>query len=168
MKDIQTDLSKIVEKIIKIRIDDIISKGNLNEKISNQIKDVNEIIAKEVKIKKYKKEKKNIPKEDKVLNEYTLYIKDVTGIIKENPNLNYLPNNIVNKIKNCKDKDRKVQFKEFSSVWNGLDKEIKNKYKQLCKNKDLTNNKYNEIVGKPQTPKTPRKRKSKESLKGSS
>lgn len=165
MKDIQTNLNKVVEKIIKLRIDDIIIKGNLNEKTSIKIKDINENIAKEVKIKKPKKEKKIIPKEDKILNEYTLFIKDVSGIIKEKPNLNYLPNNVVNKIKSSKNKIAKEQFKDFSYVWNELDKEIKDKYKKLCQNKDLTNNKYNEIVGNPQIPKIARKKKSKESLK---
>lgn len=89
----------------------------------------------------------------------------MSGIIKEKPNLNYLPNSAINKIKSCKDKIAKEQFKTFSSVWNELDIEIKDKYKKLCQNKDLTNNKYNEIVGKPQTSKIVRKKKSKESLK---
>lgn len=165
MKDIQTILNKTIEKIIKLRIDDIIVKSNLNEKVSIKIKDINENISKEVKTKKPKKEKKTIPKEDRILNEYTLYIKDMSGIIKEKPNLNYLPNSSINKIKSCKDKIAKEQFKTFSSVWNELDIEIKDKYKKLCQNKDLTNNKYNEIVGKPQTPKIARKKKSKDSLK---
>lgn len=165
MKDIQTTLNKTIEKIIKLRIDDIIVKSNLNEKTSIKIKDINENISKEVKIQKTKKVKKKIPKEDRILNEYTLYIKDMSGIIKEKPNLNYLPNSAINKIKSCKDKIAKEQFKTFSSVWNELDIEIKDKYKKLCQNKDLTNNKYNEIVGKPQTSKIVRKKKSKESLK---
>lgn len=165
MKDIRTDLNRAIEKFIKLRIDDIIIKGNLNEKTTIKIKDVNESIVKEAKIKKQKKEKKKIPKEDKVLNEYTLYIKDVSAIIKEKPNLYYLPNNSVNKIKNCKNKIAKEQFKVFGSVWNELDKEIKDKYKTLCQNKDLTNNKYNEMVGKSQIPKIPKKKKSKESVK---
>jgi hypothetical protein len=161
----QKDLNKSIEKIIKLRIEDIVLKSNLDEKIGNQIIDINEGISKEIKIKKYKKDKKDIPKEDKILNEYTLYIKDVTEIIKEKNNLNYLPNNIVNKIKKSKDKSAKDKFKDFSIIWNELDKEIKDNYKQLCKNKDFTNNKYSETVVKGQTPKTPRKRKSKESLK---
>jgi hypothetical protein len=163
----QKDLNKAIEKIIKLRIEDIVLKSNLDDKIGNQIRDINEDISKEIKIKKTKNDKKIIPKEDKILNEYTLYIKDVTEIIKDKNNLNYLPNNIVNKIKKCKDKNAKDQFKDFSSIWNELDKEIKDNYKQLCKNKDFTNNKYSETVGKAQTPKTPRKRKSKETLKES-
>ena len=55
MKDIQTILNKTIEKIIKLRIDDIIVKSNLNEKVSIKIKDINENISKEVKIKKRKK-----------------------------------------------------------------------------------------------------------------
>jgi hypothetical protein len=161
----QKDLNKAIEKIIKLRIEDIVLKSNLDDKIGNQIIDINEDISKEIKIKKSKKDKKNIPKEDKILNEYTLYIKDVTEINKEKNNLNYLPNNIVNKIKKSKDKSAKEQFKDFSTIWNELDKEIKDNYKQLCKNKDFTNNKYYETVVKRQTPKTPRKIKSKESLK---
>lgn len=165
--NIQKDLNKAIEKIIKLRIEDIVLKSNLDDKIGNQIRDVNEDISKEMKVEKSKKDKKIIPKEDKILNEYTLYIKDVTEIIKEKNNLNYLPNNIVNKIRKCKDKSGKEQFKDFSSIWNELDKEIKDNYKQLCKNKDFTNNKYSETVEKGQTPKTPRKRKSKETLKES-
>lgn len=165
MKDIQTTLNKTIEKIIKLRIDDIIVKSNLNEKTSIKIKNINENISKEIKIQKTKKVKNKIPKEDRILNEYTLYIKDMSGLIKEKPNLNYLPNSAINKIKSCKDKIAKEQFKTFSSVWNELDIEIKDKYKKLCQNKDLTNNKYNEIVGKSQTPKIARKKKSKESLK---
>lgn len=164
MKDIYKDLDKVIEKIIKIRIDDIIIKGNLNEKTSTEIKNINENIIKEIKIKKPKKIKNKIPKEDKILNEYTLFIKDVSEIIKENPNLNYLPNNIINKIKNSKDKIAKEQFKDFGSIWNDLNKEIKDKYKKLCQNKDFTNNKYNKIVEKSGTQKIPRKKKSKENL----
>lgn len=165
MKDMQKDLIKIVEKIIKLRIEDIIKKGNLNEKTSNEIININKIISNEVKVKKTKKNKKDVPKDEKIMNPYTLYIKDVTNIIKEKSNLNYLSNEIINKIKDCKDKKRSEQFKEFSMIWNELDDSIKNKYKKLCQNKDFTNVKYNEMVGKVSTPKTPRKKKSKESLK---
>lgn len=165
--NIQKDLNKAIEKIIKLRIEDIILKSNLDDKIGNQIIDINEDISKEMKIIKSKKDKKNIPKEDKILNEYTLYIKDVTEIIKDKNNLNYLPNNIVNKVKKCKGKSAKEQFKDFSTIWNELDKEIKDNYNQLCENKDFTNNKYSETVVKGQAHKTPRKRKSKETLKES-
>lgn len=162
---VQRELAKIIEKIIKLRIEDIIKKGELNVKTSDEIKNINKDIENETKIKKSKSIKKSIPKDEKILNPYNLYIKDVTGIIKNKTNLNYLSNNIINKIKNYEDKNRKEQFKEFGIIWKELNDETKNKYKKLCQNKDFTNIRYNDMVGKILTPKIPRKKKSKESLK---
>lgn len=161
-------VENIIEKIIKLRIDNIIEKSNLNTEIADKIKGINENIKNETKIKNRKKsknEKKHISKDDKKMNPYTLYIKDVTNIIKGKHNLNYLPNNIISEINIYKDKTRSEQFKGFSIIWNGLNNEIKNKYKELCQNKDFTNFKYNKIVEKASTHKLPRKNKSKESLK---
>lgn len=162
---VQRELAKIIEKIIKLRIEDIIKKGELNVKTSDEIKNINKDIENETKIKKSKSIKKSIPKDEKILNPYNLYIKDVTGIIKNKTNLNYLSNNIINKIKNYEDKNRKEQFKEFGIIWKELNDETKDKYKKLCQNKDFTNIRYNDMVGKISTPKIPRKKKSKESLK---
>lgn len=162
---VQRELIKIIEKIIKLRIDDIIKKGELNVKTGDEIKNINKDIKNETKINKIKSIRKSIPKDEKILNPYTLYIKDVTGIIKNKPNLNYLPNNIVNRIKNYKDKNRKEQFKEFGIIWKELNDETKDKYKKLCQNKDFTNIRYNEMVEQISTQKIPRKKKSKESLK---
>lgn len=162
---VQRELAKIIEKIIKLRIEDIIKKGELNVKTSDEIKNINKDIENETKIKKTKSIKKSIPKDEKILNPYTLFIKDVTGIIKNKTNLNYLSNNIVNRIKNYEDKNRKEQFKEFGIIWKELNDETKDKYKKLCQNKDFTNIRYNDMVGKISTPKIPRKKKSKESLK---
>jgi hypothetical protein len=162
---VQRELTKIIEKIIKLRIDDIIKKGELNVKTGDEIKNINKDIKNETKINKIRSIRKSIPKDEKILNPYTLYIKDVTGIIKNKPNLNYLPNNIVNRIKNYKDKNRKEQFKEFGIIWKELNDETKDKYKKLCQNKDFTNIRYNEMVEKISTQKIPRKKKSKESLK---
>lgn len=162
---VQRELAKIIEKIIKLRIEDIIKKGELNVKTSDEINKINKDIENETKIKKSKSIKKSIPKDEKILNPYNLYIKDVTGIIKNKTNLNYLSNNIINKIKNYEDKNRKEQFKEFGIIWKELNDETKDKYKKLCQNKDFTNIRYNDMVGKISTPKIPRKKKSKESLK---
>lgn len=54
------------------------------------------------------------------------------------------------------------KFKEFARIWKILDEETKNKYKNLCQNKNFTNGKYNELVIK--TPKQIRKKKSKENI----
>lgn len=165
----QKELNKVINKLFKIRINDIIIKGELDEETGDKIKNVNNDIENEMKTKKIinikKNVKKTIPKDEKKMNAYNLYIKDVTNIIKDKPNLNYLPNNIINRIKNYKDKNPADQFKEFSIIWNELSDDIKNKYKKLCQDKDFTNIKYNEIVGKVSTPKIPRKKKSKDSLK---
>jgi hypothetical protein len=165
MKDIHTELNKTIEKIFKIRLDEIIEKSNLNEDIINKIKDTNDTIAKGNRLIKNKKEKNNIEKKDKKLSTYTIFVKDANCIIKNNDNLNYLPNDIVTEIRKLKDKLAKEQFKELGILWKKLDDNTINKYKNLVKNKDFTNEKYNNIVGKPQTPKMPRKKKSKESLK---
>lgn len=158
MSNIYIELNKSIEKIISLRINEIIEKTNLNEKISNKIKDVNNIIVKDNKTIKNKKIKRNIvEKEHKKLSIYTTFVKDANNIIKNNPYLNYLPNDIVSEIKKLKEKSAKDQFKE-------LDNNIINKYKELTKDKEFTNEKYNNIVGKVQTPKTVRKKKSKESL----
>lgn len=164
MKSIYNDLNKIIEKIIDLRIDDIIEKGNIDKKISEQIININKNITKDVKIKD-KNVKKNIPKDEKILTLYTAFIKDSNNITKNKDNLNYLPNNIINKIKSYENKSAKEQFKEFSIIWKGLDDNIKNKYKDLCKDKHFTNADYNNIANKLQSPKAIRKKKSKESLK---
>ena len=165
MKDIHKELNKTIEKIFKIRLDEIIEKSNLNEDIINKIKDTNDTIAKGSRLIKNKKEKNNIEKKDKKLSTYTIFVKDANCIIKNNDNLNYLPNDIVTEIRKLKDKTAKEQFKKLGILWKKLDDNTINKYKNLVKNKDFTNEKYNNIVGKPQTPKMPRKKKSKESLK---
>lgn len=166
MKDIQKEFKKVVEKIIDLRIEDIIKQGNFDNKVNNDIINTNKIISNEkIKTKNIKSLKKNIPKDEKKMNPYTLYIKDVTNIIKNKNNLNYLSNEIINKVKVSKDKKRNEQFRDFSIIWNELPNEIKNKYKELCKNKDFTNEKYDKLIGKPSTTKVPKKKKSKESLK---
>lgn len=161
-------VENIIEKIIKLRIDNIIEKSILNTEIADKIKGINESIKNETKIKNRKKsknEKKRISKDDKKMNPYTLFIKDVTNIIKGKHNLNYLPNNIISEINIYKDKTRSEQFKGFSIIWNGLNNEIKNKYRELCQNKDFTNFKYNKIIEKISTQELPKKKKIKESLK---
>lgn len=167
MKDVQTELNKTIEKILKIRLDEIIEKSNLNEDIINKIKDTNDTIAKrntQTKNKK-NKNKNNIEKKDKKLSIYTIFVKDANCIIKNNDNLNYLPNDIVTEIKKLKNKPAKEQFRELGVIWKRLDVNTTNKYKNLIKNKDFTNEKYNNMVEKTQTPKMPRKKKSKETLK---
>lgn len=165
MKDNYTELNKTIEYLIKLRLNEIIEKTNLNEKTINEIKDMNDVIMKENKTNKNKTEKTNIEKKDKKLSVYTLFIKDANCIIKDKPNLNYLHNDVIIEIRNLKDKPAKEHFKELGIIWKNLDVNIINKYRNLTKNKDFTNEKYNEISGKPQTPKPLRKKKSKESLK---
>jgi hypothetical protein len=161
MDNMERKIANLIEKIINIRIDDILEKSNLSIEINNKIKEENKNIVNE---KKVKKVKKTIPKDDKIMNPYTLYVKDATNMMKDISHLNYLQD-YIKKIKDCKNKRRNEQFKEFSIIWNNLDNEVKNKYINLCQNKDFSNSKYNEMVKKTSTPKIPRKKKSKESLK---
>jgi hypothetical protein len=165
MKDNYTELNRTIEKLIKLRLNEIIEKTKLNEKAINEIQDINDVIMKENKTNKNKRKKTNIEKKDKKLFAYTLFIKDANCIIKDKTNLNYLPNDVIIEIRKIKDKPAKEHFKELGITWKKLDVNILNKYKNLTKNKDFTNEKYNEISGKPQTPKPLRKKKSKESLK---
>lgn len=158
-------LINIIEKFIKLRIDNIIEKSDLDIETSNKIKDINKNIENENKIKINRKNKKTISKDEKVMNPYTLYIKDATNIMKEELHLNYLEDEDINKIKNCKNKKRNEQFKELSIIWNKLDNDKKDKYIVLCKNRDFSNTKYKETVEKSSSPKIKRKKKSKESLK---
>jgi phage-related tail protein len=164
MKSIHNDLNKIIEKIIDLRINNIIDKGNIDKKIGEQIINVNKNITKDVKIKD-KKVKKNTPKDEKILTLYTAFIKDSKNIANNKNNLNYLPNSIIDKIKSYENESAREQFKDFSIIWKGLDDNIKNKYKDLCKDKHFTNADYDNIVNKLQSPKTIKKKKSKESLK---
>lgn len=159
MKYIYNDLNKTIEKIIKLRIDDIIEKSDLSEKISNNIKNTNDIIVKDIKTVKEKKVKSNIKKH---FTGYICFIKDVTNIIKSKPSLKYLSNDIVSQIETYKYKNAREQFKEFGNIWKNLDNKTKDKYNRLCQDKNFTNEKYEEIVNKSNVLK---KKKSKESLK---
>jgi hypothetical protein len=163
MKDNYTSLNNIIEKLINLRLNEIIEKVDLNEKLINKIKDTNNIIANENKM--IKKKKNNVEKKDKKLSIYTTFVKDANNIIKDNPNLNYVPNDVAIELNKLKNKPAKEQFKELGIIWKTLDNKIVNKYKDLTKNNEFTNEKYNETVGKTQTPKIPRKKKSKDSLK---
>lgn len=164
--NMEKKLVNLIEKFINIRIDDIIEKGSLDIEISNQIKNTNNNIVKEIKPQKprEKKNKKSIPKDEKIMNPYTLFVKDSTNMMKDMSHLNYLQN-YIKKIKDCKNKPCNEQFREFSNIWNNLDEDTKKKYINICQNKDFSNNRYNEIVGKTSTAKIPRKKKSKDSLK---
>lgn len=64
MKDNYTELNKTIEYLIKLRLNEIIEKTNLNEKTINEIKDMNDVIMKENKTNKNKTEKTNIEKKD--------------------------------------------------------------------------------------------------------
>lgn len=147
MKDIYKDLYKTIEKIVNLRIEDIIEKGDFNEKTKRNIKNTNEIIVKDInkdiKIIKGRKRKNN---SSKILTGYTCFVKDASNIIKNEPSLKYLPNDIILKIETYKNKSAKEQFKEFGDTWKNMDDKIKNKYKKICQNKDFTKEKYNEIV----------------------
>lgn len=164
MRSIDKDLNKTIEKIVDLRINEIIEKGNIDKKIGEQIININKNIAKDVK-NKNKNVKKSIPKDEKTLTLYTAFIKDSSNIVNNKNNLNYLPNSIINKIKSYENKSAKEQFKEYSIVWKELDDNIKSKYKDLCKDKNFTNANYDNIVNKIQNHKVIRKKKSKETLK---
>jgi hypothetical protein len=140
-------INKCIEKIIELRIDDIVQKSNLGLEVENEIKNTNKNILIEQK-KSIKKKQKYDSKIRKYLTGYTAYVKDVSQIVKDEPTLNYLPNNIINHIKTLKSKKANDQFKEFGILWNELDDDIKNKYKKICKDKDFTKDKYEDIVKK--------------------
>lgn len=141
------DLNKVIEKIIKIRIEDIIEKGKINDETGNKIKDINEHIIKNNKFKiKNKSHKKSIPKDERVLKPRTLCIKDMSRVIKNEPHLCYLSDDIIKKINNYKDKPQSEKLKLYNNIWKELNAKIKDKYEKLCENKDLTNGKYNKIV----------------------
>lgn len=157
------DLNNLIEKFIRIRINSIIEKSNLDEKTVNEIKVINENIVKDNKKIKNRKKTLKLEKKDKKLIAYTTYIKDANNIIKNNPTLNYLPQKNITQINKLKDeKDNRIKLKELSKIWKNIDDETINKYKELTKNKDFTNEKYNILIGKSLTPKIPRKKKSKE------
>lgn len=146
------DLTNIIEKIIKLRINNIIEKSDLDEKISNQIKYINENIVKDNKQNKKNKKKEKVEKKDKKLISYTTYIKDANNVIKGNPTLNYLPQKYITQINKLKDeKDNRIRLKELSKIWKGIDDITINKYKDLTKDKTFTNEKYNKLIGKPLT-----------------
>lgn len=158
------NLTNLLEKIIKLRINNIIEKSNLDEKTINEIKSVNENIEKNN--KKYNKQKvKHIKKDkkDKILSAYNTYIKDANNVIKNNPTLNFLSTTTITQINKIKEeKDNKIRLTKLSIIWKTLDNNIINKYKELTKDKNFTNEKYNNLIEKPLTPKIVRKKKSKE------
>jgi hypothetical protein len=164
MKDIRSDLYNLTEKLIKLRIDDIIEKGNIDNDTSIKIKNINNEISKDIKKNKKIKNKKVIPVDDKKLTIYTVFIKDSFNIINNKLTLNYLPNDIETKIKLYKDKKPSEQMKSLSEIWKTIGNDVKMKYKTLTKDKNFTNSKYNEKVVS-QSNKTVRKKRSKESLK---
>lgn len=154
--NMERQLTKLIENFIKLRIDNIIEKSDLDEKICNEIKTINENI---VKNDKQDKKRKKVEKKDKKLWAYTTYIKDANNVIKGNPTLNYLSQKYINQINKFKDeKDNKIKLKELSKIWKTIDDATMNKYKELTKDKTFTNEKYNKLIGKPPTPKIPRKK----------
>ena len=160
------DLTNITEKIIKLRINDIIKKSGLDEKTENKIREINENIAKNNKQNRKIIKTPKVEKKDRKLIAYTVYIKDANNVIKDNPTLNYLPQKNITQINKVKhEKDNKNRMKELSKIWKNIDDVTINKYKDLTKDKDFTNENYNNLIEKPLTPKIPRKKKSKESLK---
>lgn len=102
-------INTIIEKIIKLRLVEIIDKLDLNENLINKINNTNNIIANENKTVKNKKIKNNIEKKDKKLSIYTIFVKDSNNIIKEKPNLNYLPNNVIIELNKIKYKHQKCK-----------------------------------------------------------
>lgn len=161
MNNIYPELNKTIEKIINLRINEIIEKCNFNEETNNKIKDINDIISKDNKNKGLKngiKKTNSIKKEDKKLSIYAIFVKDTNRIIKNENHLNYLNDNTIIEIKNLKDKNKKDQFKELGSIWKNLDNNIINKYKELTSDKNFTNEKYDKIVN-IKSPKLTRKKK---------
>lgn len=155
-----TEINKLIEKIIEIRIKEIDEKTNSNDLLININKQIKKEKKNEINIKKIKK---NIPDGEKRLTSYTTFIKDSKNNINDRPCLGYLSNDIISKIKIFKNIKPREQFKELSNLWNNLDVETKDKYINLCQNKDFTNYKYNEIIDR-KIQKQPRKKKSKDNL----
>ena len=155
MRGIQSDINKLIEKFIDVRIKEISLKCDKGNEIIN----INEQIRKEQKEDiKSKSIKKYIPKDEKKLTNYSTFIKDAHGIINNKPNLDFLGENTVLKLKSLKKMVPKDRLRELSNIWKHLDIRTKDKYKILCENKDFTNAKYNEVVGR-KTPKQIRKKK---------
>src|ERR1700759_4161 len=101
MKDIYADINKVIEKVIELRIKEISDKTNLGDKLLI----INNEIKKESKTRvKAKSVKKKIPDDQKILKNYTTFIKDAKGIINDKLNLNYLSNDNILKIKSLKNK----------------------------------------------------------------
>lgn len=138
------NLTNLIEKFIKIRINNIVEKANLNEKTINEIIDINNDIIKNNKQKiKYKKK----DKKDKNLAAYTTFIKDANNIIKNNPTLDFISAKTIKQIKKVgEEKDNKIRLKELSIIWKTLDNDTINKYKELTKDKTFTNEKYNNLT----------------------
>ena len=102
MKDIYADINKVIEKVIELRIKEISDKTNLGDKLLI----INNEIKKESKTRvKAKSVKKKIPDDQKILKNYTTFIKDAKGIINDKLNLNYLSNDNILKIKSLKNKN---------------------------------------------------------------
>lgn len=67
-------------------------------------------------------------KKYKKINHYNIYIKDISNIINNKPNLNYLSKELLIYFKYDFSKNR---FKEFGRIWNTLENNIKEKYKKI-------------------------------------
>src|SRR5688500_18915971 len=131
------DLTNIIEKIIKLRINDIIKKSELDEKTENKIREINENIAKNNKQNRKIIKTTKIEKKDRKIIAYTVYIKDANNIIKNNPTINYLPQKNITQINKVKhEKDNKNRMKELSKIWKNIDDLTINKYKDLTKDKN--------------------------------
>ena len=130
---IRKDEDRMVEYVLE----------NYELKNGDEIKNINKKILKDRNIKK--KDKSN-DKNNKKLTSYTIFIKDSNNILKDNNNLNYLPDNIIIRIKNFKDKSTREQFKQYSTIWKELDDNVKDKYKKLCEDKNFTNTDYDKIT----------------------
>lgn len=140
LKDIQI----VIEKIIDNRINEIIKNTDFDENINNILKVINNNISNsDNTIKK----QKNIKKKSQ-LTSRNLFIKEAFRIAKNEPHLNYLPNDMIVKIKSFNTIKTTEKMKIYNDLWKKLDNDLIIKYNKLCEKKDFTSDKYLDIINK--------------------
>lgn len=139
------DINFIIEKIIDNRIDEIIENANFEKNINSMLKNINNNISNSNKILK---NKKNI-KKNEYLMPHNLFIKEAFRIAKDEKHLGYLKDDFIVKIKSFniikKSTERLISY---NSLWKKLDNDTLNKYINLCKDNDFTNDKYLDVINK--------------------
>lgn len=143
------DLTNIIERIIKIRINNILEKSEIDEKTQIDIKEINNDIVKDNKQKQKDIKKSKVEKKNRNLIGYNVYIKDANNILNNNPTLNYLSPKFITQINKIKNENNgRVRMTELSKIWKNLDNNCINKYNNLTKDKNFTNEKYDNLINK--------------------